>query len=123
MKKEKINIRMTKRAFYTFVILLIILGVGIGVGVYAFGTNNPSDFGHSAKELNLSDGVEGNAVFLGNVGIGVSNPTVRLEVSGDFKVGNSGVACDVSKAGAVRFNQANKTIELCDGETGWKELK
>ena len=112
MKKEKINIRMTKRAFYTFVILLIILGVGIGVGVYAFGTNNPSNFGHSAKELNLSDGVEGNAVFLGSI-----------DVAGDFKVGNSGVACDSTKSGAIRYNQINKTMEFCDGQAGWKELK
>ena len=38
--------------------------------VLAFGTSTPSSFGHSAKEIDLSQGVEGDALFNGNVNIG-----------------------------------------------------
>lgn len=54
MKKRKNKkIIFSNRWLYTF-IALGILAV-IGVGVYAYGTSNPSTFGHSAGELVLTD--------------------------------------------------------------------
>ena len=83
MKKFKINfeVNFTNRAIYTFISFIAILIVGISV--FAFGTPIPSNIGHSAGELDLSGGVSGNAIFNGNVGIGVSNPQEKLEVSGN----------------------------------------
>lgn len=65
MKKEGVNIHITNKSFYTITALAIFLIVGISV--YAFGTSNPSTFGHSAKELDLSQGVGGDAIFNGKV--------------------------------------------------------
>ncbi len=56
MKKRKggkkdsgINIHFSNRWLYTFIAILII--AAIGVGIYAYGTSNPSVFGHSSGEL------------------------------------------------------------------------
>ena len=65
MKKLNINfqINFTNRAIYTFIALAVFLV--IGVTVFAFGTSNPSTFGHSAGELDLSEGIDGDMLFLG----------------------------------------------------------
>jgi hypothetical protein len=57
MKKKKrgkkinihVNINLSNRWFYT-IIIIGILAI-IGIGVYAYGTSNPSIFGHSLNEL------------------------------------------------------------------------
>lgn len=48
MKRMKLSNRLN------YTILAVVLIVALGVGVYAFGTNNPPVFGHSAGEI---DGV------------------------------------------------------------------
>ena len=86
-KRLNIQINFTNKFVYTFISFTILLL--IGVSVFAFGTTNPSTLGHSAGELDLSSGVSGNAVFNGNVGIGISNPQEKLEVSNNvFFSGN-----------------------------------
>jgi hypothetical protein len=50
----KIEVTVTKRYFFAILSVLIILGA-IGIGV-AFGTNSPSDFGHSAGEIEIDIG-------------------------------------------------------------------
>lgn len=64
-KKHKTNI--SNRVLYTLIAIGILAIVGIGV--YAFGGTQPSVVGHSAGELDLSGGVNGNAVFNKNVSI------------------------------------------------------
>jgi hypothetical protein len=51
MKKGRrgIQIKFTNRWLYTFIVIGILAVVS--VGVYAYGTNSPSTFGHSAGEL------------------------------------------------------------------------
>lgn len=49
------------------------------------------------------------------VGIGTTNPSARLDVAGELKVGNSGFACSAAREGQVRYNSAIKSIEFCDG--------
>ncbi len=51
----------------------------------------------------------------GSVGLGVANPTSKLEVSGSIKVGYDPAPCDNTKAGAIRFNPGNKRVEICNG--------
>lgn len=57
----------------------------------------------------------------GNVGLGVSNPRAKLDVSGEIRVGNAGLACSSSNEGAVRYSGAKKEMEYCDG-AGWKSM-
>ena len=77
MKKSvTINFNLSNRAVYTLVTFLIIIIVG--VGVYAFGTSNPSVFGHSVGEIeetdptvleSVKDGVSWNEInFTGTTG-------------------------------------------------------
>jgi hypothetical protein len=114
MKKKKVMKRFNisnKLAFTLMVVLSIVL---LGIGVYAWGGTNPPVIGHSAGELDLSAGVNGNAIFNGNVGIGVSNPgTARLNVSGDTYIkGNiksTGTICD------------GRTPEQCLGKS-WRTM-
>ena len=131
-----IHINFNNRAIYTFISFIAILIVGISV--FAFGTSTPSNFGHSAGELDLSSGVSGNAVFngnidvggnaivSGNVGIGVSNPQEKLEVSGNglfngpIKLGFNN-SCTLEVEGALRYNSNLKCIEYCNS-TDWKNL-
>ena len=81
LKFKKFQINFSNKLFYTLVAIGIF--IAIGIGVYAYGGSQPSVFGHSAGELNLSEGVNGNAIFNGNVGIGTTSPgTNKLEVVG-----------------------------------------
>lgn len=57
----------------------------------------------------------------GNVGVGVSNPRAKLEISGELRVGSAGLACNSGGAGSVRYNSAKKEMEFCDG-TDWKAM-
>ena len=53
----------------------------------------------------------------GNVGIGAATPKAKLEVAGGIKIGNETV-CDAGKAGTIRYDDAGKAVEFCDG-SGW----
>lgn len=51
----------------------------------------------------------------GNVGIGTNNPGAMLDVSGEVRVGSSGLGCNDAAAGAMRYNGG--TMQYCDGRT------
>ncbi|MCM8787527.1 MAG: hypothetical protein NC935_05680 [Candidatus Omnitrophica bacterium] len=55
----------------------------------------------------------GDVWIAGNVGIGTTNPQARLDVSGEVRVGSTGVGCNANLAGAMRYN--NNQIEYCNG--------
>ena len=57
----------------------------------------------------------------GNVGVGTTNPTARLDVSGTLKIGDDKLSCDGTREGSVRYNSATKILECCDGSS-WKEV-
>jgi len=119
IKLKNIQINFTNKFVYTFITLVIfILAVVI---VFAFGTSTPSTFGHSAGELDLSSGVSGNAIFNDDVGIGTSTPQVKLDVNGEVRIGNTGIACASNIEGSERYNFVEKVIEYCDG-TSWKSF-
>ena len=102
IKLKSIQINFTNRAIYTFITLAVFILAG--AIVFAFGTFTPSTSGHSAGELDLSSGVSGNAIFNDNVGIGTSNPQVKLDVNGEVRIGNTGVACTLNIEGSERYN-------------------
>lgn len=57
----------------------------------------------------------------GNVGIGTTTPSAKLEVNGDLKVGNTTpglTTCTAAQGGATRYNSTSKVMEYCN-ETNW----
>ena len=56
MKKRGLNIHLSNRLSYTLIAIFILIAVGIGV--YAYGTANPSVFGHSYNELQPCSGTQ-----------------------------------------------------------------
>jgi len=110
-KKISFNINFTNRAIYTLITFSIFLLIGISV--FAFGTSSPSTFGHSAGELDLSAGVQGDVLFNGDV-----KTNGNIDVAGGIKVGTIAI-CDTNNIGTLRFNGTN--FQGCDGGD-WKEL-
>jgi len=53
-KKRGMKINLSNRWKYTFIVLGMLLVVA--VGVYAYGTLNPSNMGHTAREMDFTGG-------------------------------------------------------------------
>ena len=79
----KLEINIEKKYFFVLLGAILVLGI-LGVA-YAFGTNNPSDFGHTPGEIN--PGIFGGSstdswIFRGKVGIGGAPGDNKLDVRG-----------------------------------------
>ena len=115
MKKRKgLDINFNTKLHYTILALMII--VFIGIGVFAYGGSSPATVGHSAKELDLSGGVDGLAVFNDQVNI-----NDNLNVTGSVKIGSDSSTCGSSSAGKIRYNSGSAVLEYCDG-SDWTEI-
>jgi len=59
----------------------------------------------------------------GNFGIGLNSASVdvKLDVNGDIRMWNSGVSCDSSIEGSVRYDSTLKKHQGCDG-SNWNNL-
>ena len=51
-KRKEIVVKLSNRYLYALIVIGILTIVG--VGVYAYGTSNPSTFGHSSGELEIN---------------------------------------------------------------------
>lgn len=81
--KINIKINLTNRWLYTFMAIGIL--AIISVGVYAYGTSNPSTFGHSSGEIDID--IDGD---------GTMDKTLQEAIdAGDFG-GSADTRCDVS---------------------------
>lgn len=78
----------------------------IGVGAIGVGSNS----------VVLGNDAILTTALKGNVGIGTTTPTVKLEVNGSIKVGNDTLATPT--AGMIRFNSTSNTFEGYNG-TSW----
>lgn len=78
----KRGFKISNRALYTFITFGILIFLGISVYAYqTSGTATPSLMGHTANEINFSEGFN---VLAGNVGIGTNSPGYKFEVVGDI---------------------------------------
>lgn len=57
----------------------------------------------------------GNTRFDGNVGVATTTPAAKLDVNGEIKIGNTGLACSGATTGALRYSGG---IQYCNG-TSW----
>lgn len=48
-------------------------------------------------------------------------PAAKLEVSGEVKIGETGLACSVTTKGSIRYNTTS-VLEFCNG-TGWNLIQ
>jgi hypothetical protein len=53
----------------------------------------------------------------GKIGVGTSAPAAKLEVSGEVKIGNTGLACSAATKGSIRYNTTTDVLEYCNGTT------
>jgi|TARA_Y100000034_G_scaffold130733_1_gene189918 hypothetical protein len=111
---KNIELKLINRNFYSFIFLICL--ILLIASVYAFGTSTPSTFGHSAGELDLSAGVEGNVLFNGNLDV-----IGEAIFDGWLKVGDTEINCDFNSEGSLKYNSVNKTAEYCNS-TGWREF-
>lgn len=58
---------------------------------------------------------------LGNTGVGVAAPNAKLEVAGEIKVGNTGLACSSATRGTQRYNSSTDRMEYCSN-AGWRRI-
>ncbi len=57
----------------------------------------------------------------GNVGIGTTNPTAKLDVAGNIKVGNDNATCTTANAGEIRYDTTSNKHQGCNG-SAWNNL-
>ncbi len=87
----KIEVNLTKR--YFLILLGIVLVLGILLFVQAYGTNNPSVFGHSVGEINWNDIIPGSLYVRDAVRVDGGSIFVR---DGVWVGGQSALASDLS---------------------------
>ena len=64
----------------------------------------------------------GNLLVDGSIGVGTTTePTAKIEVKGEIKLGSTGLACTSVSSGAIRYNSTANAIEFCNG-TSWSAL-
>jgi len=122
-KRISFNVNFNNRFAYSLIAVLVVLL--IGVSVYAFGTSTPSTFGHSAGELDLSGGVNGNVIFNGNLDVAGESifenikSNGNLDVASSIKIGSDVSVCTITNEGSIRYNPTDNSMQSCNG-TSWE---
>ena len=57
----------------------------------------------------------------GNVGIGTLNPSVKLEIDWNIKIGDEGSMCNPGTAWEIKYEVSLNKHQWCDG-TSWNNL-
>jgi hypothetical protein len=122
-KARQINIKInfTNRWLYTL-IAIGILAI-IGVGIYAYGTNNPSVFGHSASELAPPTGCTSGQLlqYNGNTWV-CSNPGITSEtdptVKSWAKTDSPSVPGDIATFGVVNLMTTLRYVNTGENSGG-----
>ncbi|AZZ37410.1 hypothetical protein CIK05_11600 [Bdellovibrio sp. qaytius] len=83
-------------------------------GNILIGYNTQVDTSGQNNFLNIGNSIYGN-LTTGNVGVGVTTPKTRLDVSGAIRISMEALTCAASYAGTIRYNAGN--VEYCNGTT------
>ena len=78
-------------------------------------TSNLGQYKEGGLLLNTGGAPNGLIVQNGNVGIGTTNPSATLDVSGSIQVGDDTSPCTAAKAGTLRWNSGS--LQVCDGSS------
>ena len=96
--------------------------IGTNSRGYSNSDNNSIVIGESAIGIGANSVVIGNdsittTALKGNVGVGTTNPSAKLDVAGEVKFGNTSSTCNATNEGQQRYNSASKNMEFCNGTT------
>ena len=87
-------------------------------------TNDTTDRDSYLSFSTMLNDVQGEVMRLtsvGNLGVGTTTPTARLEVAGQIKIAEGTEGCTVvGDAGRIRYNASNE-LQYCNG-SGWQTL-
>ncbi len=81
--------------------------------------SNQLDIGNLIYGTGLSS--TGTTISTGNIGIGDSSPSAKLDIAGDIKIGNQSATCSATTEGSQRYDSTNKRMEFCNG-TAWVDF-
>ncbi len=56
---------------------------------------------------------DGDLIVNGKLGVGTTAPAAKVDVNGEVKIGNTGLACSSTTAGATRYSSGR--LEYCNG--------
>lgn len=56
---------------------------------------------------------DGDLIVNGKLGVGTTAPAAKIDANGEIKIGNTGLACSSTTAGATRYNSGR--LEYCNG--------
>ncbi len=101
-------------------ITLLNLGINNQIGADNLGNHTATQNLNIAGYKLIGGGSAGLSVDAsGNVGIGTTTPTAKLEVSGDLKISATLVSCTAADEGTMQYDSTLKVMKFCDG-TSWK---
>ena len=104
------------------------------VGAIWMGHSGSAIIGTDLQDLTFKTGINSTSGALGttgtermrittggNVGIGTTNPSSKLDVVGEIKFGNTSSTCNGTTEGQQRYNSTSKVMEFCNG-TSWTAM-
>ena len=51
----------------------------------------------------------------GNVGIGSTTPASKLDINGEIKISSTGMVCNNTREGSIKYDSVSKTVKYCNG--------
>lgn len=90
-------------------------------GAVAIGKNVTNSVTNSLM-IGPNDSAKLTILSTGNVGVGTTTPAAKVDIAGEVKISESGLACSGSTKGAMRYNDGLSVLEFCNG-TSWTLLQ
>ena len=88
--------------------------IGYNIDTTSPTLSNTLNIGNMIFGTNING--QGTTISSGNIGIGVTTPVTKLDVSGGLKISMDAATCTTGLAGTIRYNSG--AVEFCNG-TSW----